>query len=96
MPTVEYSHDEGCGVIGGFVYRGESIPELRGHYLYADFCQSGVRSFQLVDNQVTAARDWTIGSDGEVVNVVSFGQDAAGEVYLVTLNGTVARIVRIE
>jgi hypothetical protein len=96
IPSAEYSHDAGCGVIGGYVYRGEAIPALRGLYLYADFCRSGVRSFRLVNQQVTDQREWMIESDSLIDNIVSFGHDAVGGLYLVTLGGTVAKIVGIE
>ncbi len=38
LPVLEYTHDEGCAVTGGFVYRGQAIPELDGQYFYGDWC----------------------------------------------------------
>lgn len=42
LPITAYSHSEGCSVVGGFVYRGEQIPELQGTYLFADFCAGNI------------------------------------------------------
>src|SRR6185295_15178485 len=47
LPVLEYSHADGCSVSGGFVYRGAAIPDLQGHYFYADYCSGWVRSFRL-------------------------------------------------
>ncbi|GIU92327.1 MAG: hypothetical protein KatS3mg011_1233 [Acidimicrobiia bacterium] len=72
-----------CAVVGGVVYRGDAIPELQGHYLYSDFCGGWLRSFRWADGAVVDERDWTpqVGAAGQVV---SFGVDRAGEVYLLT------------
>jgi hypothetical protein len=61
-----------------------------GVYFYSDYCAGWLRSFRLVDGQATDLRDWNVGDIG---SVVSFGEDAAGEVYIVSFNGTVYRIV---
>lgn len=89
-PFVEYSHAFGaCTVVGGYVYRGSAIPELDGHYFYADFCNGAVTSFKL-PNPVTI--NWTsLLRPGN--NVSSFGQDAKGELYIMQLGGGVYRIV---
>lgn len=92
LPVVEYSHAEGCSVTGGFVYRGQAIPELVGHYFYADWCGGWVRSFRYLDGEATEARDWSA-DVGEIGQVNSFGLDAAGELYLATHEGSVYRIV---
>jgi glucose/arabinose dehydrogenase len=91
-PELVYDHGEGCSVIGGYVYRGSAIPELEGHYLYGDWCGGWVRSFRFVDGEATELRDWTedLGSPGQVL---SFGRDGAGELYLLTQEGLVHRIV---
>ncbi|HEY3215243.1 MAG TPA: PQQ-dependent sugar dehydrogenase [Candidatus Eisenbacteria bacterium] len=90
-PLVEYGHGEGCSVIGGFVYRGRQLPELVGHYFYADYCAGWIRSFRYADGRVSQHRQWQVGRVGDVL---SFGEDAAGELYVLSSNGRVYRLVR--
>ena len=93
LPVLEYANDANtCSVTGGYVYRGARIPDLQGHYFYADFCSGFVRSFRYEGGQVTEETDWTsqLSTGGQVS---SFGEDAAGELYIVTLSGSVYRIV---
>ena len=80
-----------CAVTGGFVYRGTVIPELAGQYFFSDYCGGGLRSFRVVSGAVQGLRDWGITSAG---SVSSFGEDARGELYLISHNGNVSRIVR--
>jgi glucose/arabinose dehydrogenase len=91
LPVLEYGHDEGCSVTGGVTYRGTAIPELTGHYFYADWCGRWVRSFLYADGQVTEERDWTDSLGGGRIN--SFGVDGLGEIYVMTQDGDVQRIV---
>jgi Glucose/sorbosone dehydrogenases len=91
LPLVEYSHQDGCSVTGGFVYRGAAIPALQGHYFYADYCQGWVRSFRLQDGMAAEAQQWPNLAPGG--SVPSFGQDAAGELYVMNAEGQVFRIV---
>ncbi len=90
LPAVVYDHGDGCSVTGGYVYRGSAIPALQGTYVYSDFCAGWVRSFRFSNGQVTDGREWPTLEAG---NVTSFGQDAAGELYILTAAGTVYRIV---
>lgn len=90
-PVLEYSHNDGCSITGGYVYRGAAIPALRGTYFYSDYCSSWIRSFRWSAGQVTEAKQWTALTPGG--SVVSFGEDAAGELYVVSSSGTIWRIV---
>ena len=90
-PVLEYSHDDGCSISGGFVYRGAAIPALLGHYFYADFCRGWVRSFRFQDGQAMEPQQWTTLTPGG--SIPGFGQDAAGELYILTAEGGVFRIV---
>jgi hypothetical protein len=92
LPVVEYSHAEGCSVIGGVVYRGSDIPDLQGRYLYADLCAGWVRSFTFFGGQPLDQRQWPDLSPG--TGVTSFAEDARGEVYIMTQSGSLYRIVR--
>lgn len=91
LPVLEYDHGIGCSVTGGYVYRGPAIPALVGHYLYADYCSGWVRSFQYSGGQAVNRQDQPALSPGG--NVTSFGEDATGEVYILTQGGIVYRIV---
>jgi glucose/arabinose dehydrogenase len=89
-PTLVYGHDEGCSIVGGYVYRGQAVPSLRGQYLFGDFCQGWVRSFA-ADDESSAAVDQPALSPGD--NITSFGEDDAGELYILTASGGVFKIV---
>jgi glucose/arabinose dehydrogenase len=91
LPVVEYSHSDGCSVIGGYVYRGAAIPALQGKYFYADYCSGWVRSFQMEAGVAVDETDWPELRPGG--QVTSFGEDAAGELYLVTEQGSVFKVV---
>jgi glucose/arabinose dehydrogenase len=91
LPVVEYNHEEGCSITGGYVYRGSAIPALQGHYLYADLCQRWVRSFRYADGAVTEHTDRpSLTPPGAVL---SFGEDALGELYILDESGRVSKIV---
>lgn len=91
-PVYEYDHADGnCSVTGGFVYRGQSIPELDGAYVFADFCVSEVRALRVSGDGTVEERGFGIGS--EPSTLVSFGQDAAGELYVLSGAGEISRIV---
>jgi glucose/arabinose dehydrogenase len=91
LPVLEYSHGSGCSVTGGYVYRGTAIPDLQGHYFYADFCQGWVRSFRADGGVVSEEADWPTLRPGG--GIPSFGEDAAGELYVLSAEGRVFKIV---
>jgi glucose/arabinose dehydrogenase len=92
LPVVEYGHDHGCSIIGGYVYRGAALPALVGHYFYSDWCRGWLRSFRVdAAGLVTEHTEWPV---GDVGNVLSFGEDADGELYIASQNGSVYRVVR--
>ena len=90
LPVLEYGHDEGCSVTGGFVYRGSAIPAAVGRYFYADFCSAFVRSFRLEAGEAVDRREHDLGS---LESLTSFGTDGAGELYLLEGSGRVLRLV---
>jgi len=88
-PIYEYSHADGCSITGGAVYRGAAVPALQGCYLFSDYCAGWLRSFRYRNGQVTERTRWRVGDAGQPS---SFGTDARGEMYLVSLDGRVFRI----
>jgi glucose/arabinose dehydrogenase len=88
-PVYEYSQDQGgCTVVGGYVYRGAAIPNLIGSYVFADFCLGQVEALQLDGRRAVGHR-----LVGPVVeNLSSFGEDASGELYALSLSGPVFRL----
>lgn len=89
-PVAEYGRRDGASVIGGFVYRGSAIPALRGWYLYGDWASAGVWALRGPRGTPRPVP----GLDGALPGITSFGQDAAGELYLTATDGGVYRIVR--
>lgn len=87
LPLVEVSHGDAgtCSISGGVVYRGEAIPELYGTYFYSDYCGGYLRSFHFDGDGIRDETDWTeqVGVPGQVVG---FGVDGEGEMYVVTTN----------
>lgn len=90
LPAIEYDHTEGCSIIGGYVYRGKAIPALAGHYFYADYCLSWIRSFKYIDGKITDKRQYDLGVSN---NVLSFGEDSQRDLYICYENGKVYKLV---
>ncbi|HEU4583686.1 MAG TPA: PQQ-dependent sugar dehydrogenase [Polyangiaceae bacterium] len=92
-PVLEYSHDAGCSITGGYVYRGRAIPELRGVYFYADYCSGLIGTLRMQDGALGGSRDITasINPDG-ISDFTSFGTDADGELYIASRGGSIYRI----
>ena len=89
LPIFEYGREDGCSVIGGYVYRGEEIPELQGTYVYADYCGRGVRGLQLDGDTLIDARAW----DLDVTDAFSLGEGDDGELYVLMAGGRVVKLV---
>jgi glucose/arabinose dehydrogenase len=86
-PVAEYDHDTGCAVMGGYMYRGDAIPGLRGTYLYGDFCKGVVWGLH------RSGDDWK----SEVLAktrplLTSFGEDEDGELLVTFHGGDVFRL----
>lgn len=95
-PTYVYSHDTGgCSITGGYVYRGQAIPEIIGQYFFADLCLSSVWSFAYADGKAGDVINWT-DQLGNIGSITSFGTDSAGELYLTTTEGDLRQVVRAE
>lgn len=90
LPVFDLSHDDGyCAVVGGHVYRGSAIPDLVGAYVYSDNCNSAIRALRLgADGKVETVRELGVLTDG----VTSFGEDEAGELYVLTGSAGVFRL----
>ncbi|MDZ4656304.1 MAG: PQQ-dependent sugar dehydrogenase [Bythopirellula sp.] len=78
-PIWEYHHDVGKSITGGYVYRGQQIPELQGGYLYADFVTGQVWALWYDEEKKAVIANRSIRDKGPVV--ITFGEDDDGEVY---------------
>jgi hypothetical protein len=104
-PLYDYPHGagfgKGCSVTGGVVYRGCRIPDLHGAYFFADYCNDWVATLKVENSTVTDLRDRTAEMNAGITpltmsQIVAFGNDARGEVYVCTLPSSVYRIVPVE
>ncbi|RPK79809.1 hypothetical protein EES46_31900 [Streptomyces sp. ADI98-10] len=88
-PVHEYDRTGlGCSVTGGFVYRGEALPDLQGSYVFSDYCDGTLRTLQMADGEVTGVGDLGV-SGGEVISFVEGGD---GELYVLGSGGAVWRV----
>jgi glucose/arabinose dehydrogenase len=84
-------------VIGGYVYRGPKLPELDGRYFYGDYIQNRIYSLIVEDGAATCHAEHTddlITAQTPIQGLISFSQDAKGEVYLLDIFANVYRIAR--
>lgn len=92
-PIATYSHDLGCAVTGGYVYRGQKFPWLVGQYIFADYCTGIVWVTARDTNGEWQTRQVTTFDD----TISSFGQDQAGELYVVGhREGTIYKLTSTE
>jgi hypothetical protein len=88
LPVAEYGHGSGCSVTGGFVYRGQAAPGLRGVYVYGDLCTGRVWG---LERQGAGWNNRLLAASG--FNITTFGEDEAGELYAAhAATGTIHRI----
>ncbi len=87
-PVAQYSHARGCSVTGGYAYRGSAVRAAAGRYFYGDYCSGTVWSLKMVSGKARQLRREPF----SVTSLAGFGEDAAGELYLVSQGGTVYRL----
>jgi len=87
LPILEYDHTQGCSVTGGFVYRGVKFTGMQGIYFYGDYCKGKIWGLRLVNGvqQNNLLIDTTL-------NISSFGENEAGDLFVVDLNGSIFEI----
>jgi glucose/arabinose dehydrogenase len=94
-PVLAYGHDDGCSITGGVVYRGELVEQLRGWYVFADFCGDDLR---LVDADGVPGGSFEPGelqwtSAAQVAQVASIVEVHQGELLVVSLGGAIGQVV---
>ncbi len=85
LPVAEYTHQNGdCSVTGGFVYRGQSVPALQGHFVYGDFCTGRMFSTVKSGSQSYTTKELLLSG----MNISTFGQGNDGEIIVVNYGGS--------
>src|SRR5690606_15555868 len=81
-PIYDYEHEDGCSITGGYVYRGEALPELQGTYVFGDFCSGVIKGLRLQEG------GWeVVGELPTELPISTFGENEDGELYVVGING---------
>jgi len=89
-PVITRTHGDGwCSITGGVVVRDPNLPALRGRYVFGDFCVGRILSARLEAGRARSVRNTPL----KVDSLSSFGEDARGRVYAVSLGGSVFRLV---
>ncbi|MYG93614.1 MAG: PQQ-dependent sugar dehydrogenase [Acidimicrobiia bacterium] len=95
FPIHVYDHDQGCSITGGYVYRGSSIAWLTGTYIFGDFCEGrlwGLKVDPADNNLANNDQHFELGVTVPQATLVSFGEDAAGELYVLSFDDTIYRL----
>ena len=90
-PITEYDRTQGTSVTGGYVYRGTAIPELQGSYVYGDFSTGRIWAIPATSPQGTTAQELL----NTPYNISSFGEDNAGELYVIHYGGSIHQLVDV-
>jgi glucose/arabinose dehydrogenase len=95
LPVIEVPRAGICdSITGGYVYRGSCLPDLAGTYFYGDYCDNYVRTLRLVDGAASAQQDLTDALGARIDGLSSFGEDAAGELYVLShRDGVIYKLV---
>ena len=88
LPVATYRTGEDCSITGGYVYRGTRVPALTGTYVFGDYCSGRIWGLQKAADGRGNVREL----DDTDLRISSFGEDEAGEVYLVDHRGSIFRI----
>jgi glucose/arabinose dehydrogenase len=91
-PLIQKQHSDGwCSITGGYVVRDPGLSALRGRYLYGDFCEGKIRAARLGSRGASGDRDLGL---RKIADLSSFGEDARGRIYVVSLSGPVYRLTQ--
>ena len=99
-PVVEYPHkptrdrtDTGLSITGGYVYRGKALKDLVGVYIYADYDTGRIWGLREKDGKAVENGELIDLTRQKKLNISSFGEDAAGELYILAFDGRIHRLV---
>jgi glucose/arabinose dehydrogenase len=92
LPIVEYDHSQGCSVTGGYVYRADDIASLQGYYIYGDYCSGNI--WALAYNGSAVTENKLLVDSG--LSITSFGEDLAGNLYILSRQGGIYTLVEAE
>ena len=87
-PVWEYSADEGCSIIGGYVYRGPGLPSLSGAYVFGDYCAGKIWAIRYDSARVTES---LLVADTDL-RITSFGEDRDGRLYVLSQRSGIYRL----
>jgi quinoprotein glucose dehydrogenase len=103
-PIIEYAHNTGIqpqskfpnhsigqSITGGYVYRGKKIPALRGVYIYGDYVMGTIWGLRYENGKLTA--DDEVVSANTQRHISSFAEDSAGELYVISFDGSIYDLV---
>ena len=93
FPAIQYPHSvasgpDNCAVTGGYVYRGTVLKKLRGYYIYADFC-----SGRIWKRRAAGGRPVAMKISFKVPQISSFGEGRSGGLYVISLDGSIYKMV---
>ena len=89
LPVLEYSHNLGCSITGGYVYRGQQLKDLQGLYVFTDFCNGEIWAVDIYSDDPSF---YTITKG--IQQISSFGLDENNELFMLSFDGYVYKIIQ--
>ena len=84
---------EGCSVTGGYIYKGDKIKNIKNEYFFGDYCTGKIWSFKVSKGKAIQHKEWKVSGINEDLYLSSFGEDGAGEIYLINHTGSIYKII---
>jgi len=92
----EQNDAQGCSITGGFVYRGNNLPQKMGHYFFGDYCTGKIWSFKVTEGAAKQFSEYSIEGLEEDLYLSSFGVDGKGELYILNHSGFIYKMVAVK
>ncbi len=91
-PVFEYPHSIGKSITGGYVYRGQALPALKGVYVFGDYDSGRIWGLREKDGKAIETAELIDLASNPKINIAAFGENPAGELFILAFDGRIYRL----